>query len=89
MCRHVAVIGSGPPAHEFRANDRECPRLGPETGGCFQNRTKSVPSSRAEGGRIDPCVGRESLSEFTDTFLLCEESWRYGKSRFELSFLIL
>ncbi len=71
--RHVAVVGNTSSAHEFARNIKRHDMWGLKLIGVF-----SHDEARAllEGGGVDELiivVDRESLNEYTDTFLLCEE----------------
>jgi exopolysaccharide biosynthesis polyprenyl glycosylphosphotransferase len=71
--RHVAVIGSGASAHDFARTIESHRFWGLKLVGVF---TRDDVRSLLKDGGVDELVlvvDRESLSEFTDTFLLCEE----------------
>ena len=71
--RHVPVIGSGPAAHEFSQTIENHRAWGLKLVGVFK---QEEVRSLLEAGGVDELIlvaGRESLNEFTDTFLLCEE----------------
>ena len=71
--RHVAVIGNGAAAHDFARTIQSHRVWGLKLIGVFpRHEVRAV----LEGGGVDELilvVDRESLDEFTDTFLLCEE----------------
>jgi len=71
--RHVAVVGSGPPALEF-ARTIDTHRIwGLNLVGVFH---RDEARGLLERGGIDELIlviDQESLDEFTETFLLCEE----------------
>lgn len=71
--RHVAVIGSGQAARDFARTIENQHAWGLKLIGVYRlDEVRSV----LEGGGIDELilvVERETLDEFTDTFLLCEE----------------
>jgi len=71
--RHVAVVGSGPPAIEF-ARTIDTHRIwGLNLVGVFH---RDEARGLLERGGIDELIlviDQESLDEFTETFLLCEE----------------
>ncbi|HEY2381514.1 MAG TPA: sugar transferase [Terriglobia bacterium] len=71
--RHVAVIGSGPSAHEFARTIEGHHFWGLQLTGVF--RKEEVRGLLKDGGvdELILVVDRESLDQFTDTFLLCEE----------------
>src|SRR5215475_9956563 len=71
--RHLAVIGSGPPAHEFAKMIESYGSWGLKLIGVFGR--EDVRDLLQDGGvdELILVVDRESLNEFTDTFLLCEE----------------
>jgi exopolysaccharide biosynthesis polyprenyl glycosylphosphotransferase len=71
--RHVAVVGNASSAHEVGRTIKRYDMWGLKLIGVF-----SHDEARAllEGGGVDELiivVDRESLNEYTDTFLLCEE----------------
>jgi exopolysaccharide biosynthesis polyprenyl glycosylphosphotransferase len=71
--RHVAVIGSDSAAREFARTIERQDIWGLKLIGVF---THSEARDLLEGGGVDELiivVDRESLNEYTDTFLLCEE----------------
>jgi exopolysaccharide biosynthesis polyprenyl glycosylphosphotransferase len=71
--RHVAVIGSGSSAQEFARTIESHRFWGLKLIGVY---TKDDVRGLLKDGGVDELilvVDRESLSEFTDTFLLCEE----------------
>lgn len=71
--RHVAVVGKGPAAHDFARMIENHHVWGLRLVGVF-NREEA--RSVLEGGGVDELIlvaGRESLDEFTETFLLCED----------------
>ena len=71
--RHVAVIGSGSAAHEFARTIESHRFWGLKLVGVF---TKDDVRELLKDGGVDELilvVDQESLTEFTDTFLLCEE----------------
>jgi len=71
--RHVAVIGNGPSAYEFARTIENHRAWGLKLLGVFkQDEVRSI----LETGGVDELIlvaGGESLGEFTETFLLCEE----------------
>jgi exopolysaccharide biosynthesis polyprenyl glycosylphosphotransferase len=71
--RHVAVVGSGAAAQDFARQIREHHMWGLHLVGVFDH--KEVRELLERGGLDELIVvaEREPLSEFTDTFLLCEE----------------
>src|SRR5215471_7151612 len=71
--RHVAVIGTGPSAYEFAKTIESYGFWGLKPVGVFGR--EDVRSLLHDGGvdELILVVDRESLNEFTDTFLLCEE----------------
>ena len=71
--RHVAVIGSGSAAHEFARTIESHRFWGLKLVGVF---AKDDVRGLLKDGGVDELilvVDQESLNEFTDTFLLCEE----------------
>src|SRR5215467_559916 len=71
--RHVAVIGSDSAAHEFARTIERHDVWGLKLIGVY---TRSEARDLLEDGGVDELiivVDRESLNEYTDTFLLCEE----------------
>jgi exopolysaccharide biosynthesis polyprenyl glycosylphosphotransferase len=71
--RHVAVVGSGQSARNFAETIEENKVWGLKLLGIFKQ--KDVPELLRQGG-VDELIvvtDKEPLSEFTDTFLLCEE----------------
>src|SRR5262245_61165347 len=71
--RHVAVVGSGESARNFAQTIEEHQIWGLKLIGIFKQ--KDVPELLQKGG-VDELIvvtDKEPLSEFTDTFLLCEE----------------
>ncbi|HLH29848.1 MAG TPA: sugar transferase [Terriglobia bacterium] len=71
--RHVAVIGNGAAAHEFARTIEGHHFWGLKLIGVFD---KGEARALLEDGGVDELilvVDRESLAEFTDIFLLCEE----------------
>jgi exopolysaccharide biosynthesis polyprenyl glycosylphosphotransferase len=71
--RNVAVIGSGAAAREFARTIEDHHVWGLKLVGVF---ARDEVRSLLEGGSIDELIlvaDRESLDEFTDIFLLCEE----------------
>ena len=71
--RHVAIVGSGAPAYDFARTIESHQAWGLELIGVFN---RSEARGVLESGGIDELilvVERESLDEFTDIFLLCEE----------------
>src|SRR5215475_9562440 len=71
--RHVAVIGNGPSAYEFAKTIESYGFWGLKLVGVFGR--EEVRSLLQDGGvdELILVVDRESLNEFTRTFLLCEE----------------
>jgi exopolysaccharide biosynthesis polyprenyl glycosylphosphotransferase len=71
--RHVAVVGSPGPAHDFARTIKRHDVWGLKLVGVFGH---DEVRELLEGGGVDELiivVDRESLNEYTDTFLLCEE----------------
>jgi exopolysaccharide biosynthesis polyprenyl glycosylphosphotransferase len=71
--RHVAVVGNGAPTHEFAQTIERHDVWGLKLIGVFHREEVRV---LLESGGVDELiivVDRESLDEYTDTFLLCEE----------------
>jgi exopolysaccharide biosynthesis polyprenyl glycosylphosphotransferase len=71
--RHVAVIGNGSAAHEFARTIESHRFWGLKLVGVFN---KDDVRGLLKDGGVDELilvVDQESLTEFTDTFLLCEE----------------
>jgi hypothetical protein len=72
--RHVAVVGSGPSAHDFARTVESHNIWGLKLVGVFR---KDEVRMLLEGGGVDEIIilaaDHERLDEFTDTFLLCEE----------------
>jgi exopolysaccharide biosynthesis polyprenyl glycosylphosphotransferase len=71
--RHVAVVGTGKAAHDFARTIQNHRVWGLKLVGVFG---RAEVRSVLEAGGVDELilvVERESLSEFTETFLLCEE----------------
>jgi exopolysaccharide biosynthesis polyprenyl glycosylphosphotransferase len=71
--RHVAVVGSGASARNFAETIEEHKIWGLKLIGIFKQ--KDVPELLQKGG-VDELIvvtDKEPLTEFTDTFLLCEE----------------
>lgn len=71
--RHVAVVGSGPMAHEFARTIENHRDWGLKLIGVFR---ESEIRSILEGGGVDELIlvaDRQGLNEFTETFLLCED----------------
>jgi exopolysaccharide biosynthesis polyprenyl glycosylphosphotransferase len=71
--RHVAVVGNGPSAHEFARTIEHHHIWGLKLVGVF---AREEVRTLLEDGGVDELilvVDRESLTESTDIFLLCEE----------------
>jgi exopolysaccharide biosynthesis polyprenyl glycosylphosphotransferase len=71
--RHVAVVGNAAAAHEFARTIKRHDVWGFKLIGIF---THDEVRDLLEGGGVDELiivVDRESLNDYTDTFLLCEE----------------
>ena len=71
--RNVAVIGTGPSAHEFAKRLEGHREWGLRLTGIFE---RSEVRNVLESGGVDELIivaERENLSEFTETFLQCEE----------------
>ncbi len=71
--RHVAVVGNGSSAHAFARTIEDHGVWGLKLIGVFH---RSDVRALLEAGGVDELilvVDRESLDEFTETFLLCEE----------------
>jgi exopolysaccharide biosynthesis polyprenyl glycosylphosphotransferase len=71
--RHVAILGTGESARDFAQTIEEHKVWGLKLVGCFPH--KDIPGLLTRGG-VDELIviaDKEPLTEFTDTFLLCEE----------------
>jgi exopolysaccharide biosynthesis polyprenyl glycosylphosphotransferase len=71
--RHVAIIGTGPHAHDFARRIEAHSNWGFKLIGVFR---RSEVRKLLEDGGVDELIilaDRENLDDFTDTFLLCEE----------------
>jgi exopolysaccharide biosynthesis polyprenyl glycosylphosphotransferase len=71
--RHVAIVGSGAPAHDFARTIENHRAWGLKLVGVF---SRDEARGVLERGGIDELIlvaDRESLDDFKDTFLLCEE----------------
>jgi exopolysaccharide biosynthesis polyprenyl glycosylphosphotransferase len=71
--RHVAVVGNASSAHEFARTIKRHDMWGLKLVGVFN---RDEVRALLEGGGVDELiivVDRESLNEYTDTFLFCEE----------------
>jgi exopolysaccharide biosynthesis polyprenyl glycosylphosphotransferase len=71
--RHIAVVGSGPGAEDLAQRIHKHREWGMKLHGIYE---QSSVRPLLESGGLDEVIivaDRESLNDFTDTFLLCEE----------------
>jgi exopolysaccharide biosynthesis polyprenyl glycosylphosphotransferase len=71
--RHVAVVGGGPAAQEFARTIQRHHLWGLKLVGIFRRDEARALLERGGVDELILVIDRESLDDFTDTFLLCEE----------------